>query len=267
MWKQIPNEEYHSEYRSYLSSSDLRRILRSPAHYRAPQAPSSPAQEFGSLVHTFVLEPNLSEARYRARAEVDGRTKEGKSVRAREASLQRLLIAASAQQNLQFVTRRDYDAAVSIASAVRSHLGCASILAGGVAEVAGICDDFNGIAARIKPDYRTDGHIIDLKTCQDGRSDAFSRSVMTYGYAVQASWYCDIAEAIDGKKRKFYWVAVEKDAPFAVAVYEASDAMLEYGRAQYRKAIELYKECASLGLWPAYSQQVQTLELPAWVKE
>jgi hypothetical protein len=43
--------------------------------------------------------------------------------------------------------------------------------------------------------------------------------------------------------------------------------MLEHGRREYRKAIELYKECASLDLWPAYSQQVQTLELPVWVKE
>lgn len=90
---------------------------------------------------------------------------------------------------------------------------------------------------------------------------------MTYNYAVQAAYYCDIAEVIDGKKRRFYWVAVEKDAPYAVAVYEASDAMLDYGRREYRKAIELYKECASLDLWPAYSQQIQQLELPAWVKE
>jgi len=261
MWRnELTNESYQNDFRSYLSSTDIRRLLRSPAHYRNPAKVESAAMAFGTLVHTFVLEPHVAEARYRPRADVDGRTKEGKAVRDWEASL-------AAQQGVQFVNRSDYDAAVSIASAVRSHLGCASILAGGLAEVSGTADDFHGIAARIRPDYLTDGHIVDLKTCPDARPDAFLRSVMTYGYAVQASWYCDIAEAIDGKKRRCYWVAVEKDAPFAVAVYEASDAMLEYGRSQYKKAIELYKECASLDLWPAYSQQVQTLELPAWVKE
>jgi hypothetical protein len=61
-----------------------------------------------------------------------------------------------------------------------------------------------------------------------------------FGYEVQAAYYVDVAQAIDGKKRDFYWVAVEKDAPFAVAVYKASDAMMEYGRTQYKKAIELY---------------------------
>ena len=261
MWRtDLANEAYQNDFRSYLSSTDIRRLLRSPAHYKNPTRIESPAMAFGSLVHTFVLEPGVAETRYRTRADVDGRTKEGKAVRDWEASL-------AAQQGIQFVNRSDYDAATSIASAVRTHLGCASILSGGLAEVSCILDGFCDVNVRIRPDYLTDKHIVDLKTCVDARPDAFSRSVMTFGYAIQASWYCDIAQALDGQKRDFYWVAVEKEAPFAVAVYKASDAMMEYGRTQYKKAIELYKECASIDLWPAYSQQIQQLELPAWVKE
>lgn len=261
MWLNgITNESYQNEYRSYLSSSDIRRLLRSPAHYRNPAKVESTAMAFGTLVHTFVLEPSVAEARYRTRAEVDGRTKEGKAIRDWEAGL-------ASSQGVQFVSRADYDAAVSIATSVRTHLGATSLLTGGMAEVSGVIDGFCGVNTRIRPDYLCDDRIIDLKTCVDGRPDPFVRSVMTYGYAIQAAYYCDIAEAIDGKKRKFFWCAVEKDAPYAVAVYEASDAMLEHGRCEYRKAIELYKECASLDLWPAYSQQVQTLELPAWIKD
>ena len=261
MWRNdLSNESYQNDFRTYLSSSDIRRLLRSPAHYKNPMRFESPAMAFGSLVHTFVLEPHIAEARYRTKSDVDGRTKEGKAVRDWEASL-------ATQQGIQFVNRNDYDAAVSIATAVRTHLGCSSIMSGGLAEVSCILEGFRDINVRIRPDYLCDKHIVDLKTCVDARSDAFSRSIMTFGYAIQASWYCDIAQALDGQKRDFYWVAVEKEAPFAVAVYKASDAMLEYGRAQYLKAIELYKECASLDLWPAYSQQIQQLELPNWVKE
>jgi hypothetical protein len=261
MWRNdLTNEAYQNDFRSYLSSSDIRRLLRSPAHYKNPTRIESPAMAFGSLVHTFVLEPGVAEARYRTRADVDGRTKEGKAVRDWEASL-------ATQQGIQFIGRADYDAAVSIASAVRTHLGCSSILSGGLAEVSCILEGFRDINARIRPDYLTDKHIVDLKTCVDGRQDAFSRSVMTFGYAIQASWYCDIAQALDGQKRDFYWVAVEKEAPFAVAVYKASDAMLEYGRREYLKALELYKECAAMDLWPAYSQQIQQLDLPGWIKE
>jgi len=259
MWKQLTDEAYFNEFRSYLSSTDIRRILRSPAHYKNPTIQDSPALAFGSLVHEFVLLPDAAEARYRPKANVDGRTKEGKAVRDWEASL-------AAQQGVKFIAEADYNAATSIATSVRTHMGATSLFTSGVAETAGIISDFLGVNCRIKPDYRTDNHIVDLKTCVDARPDPFVRSVINFSYQVQAALYVDVAETIDGKKRDFYWVAVEKDAPYAVAVYKASEEMLEHGRQQYRKAIDLYKECAALDLWPAYSQQVQTLELPGWVK-
>jgi hypothetical protein len=260
MWRNdLSNESYQNDFRSYLSSSDIRRLLRSPAHYKNPTRFESPAMAFGSLVHTFVLEPHVAEARYRTKSDVDGRTKEGKTIRDWEASL-------ATQQGIKFVNRSDYDAAVNITASVRSHLGCGSLLSGGLAEVSCVLDGFCGVNVRIRPDYLTDSSVVDLKTCVDGRQDAFCRSVINFGYEVQAAFYVDIAQTFDGNKRDFYWVAVEKEAPFAVAVYKASDAMLQYGRAQYLKAIELYKECASLDLWPAYSQQIQHLDLPGWVK-
>jgi len=260
MWQQnLSNESYFNEFRSYLSSSDLRRLIRSPAHYKNPARIESAAMAFGTLVHTFVLEPAIAEARYRPRADVDGRTKEGKAVRDWESAL-------ASQQGIQFVNRSDYDAATSITASVRSHLGCGSLLSGGLAEVSGTVEGFSDVNVRIRPDYLTDKHIVDLKTCVDARSDAFSRSVINFLYQVQAAFYVDVAEAIDGKKRDFYWVAVEKDAPYAVSVFKASDAMLENGRAQYKCAIALYKECASMDLWPGYSQQIQQLDLPGWVK-
>jgi hypothetical protein len=260
MWRQdLLNESYHNDFRSYLSSSDLRRLIRSPAHYKNPARIESAAMAFGTLVHTFVLEPHVAEARYRPRADVDGRTKEGKAVRDWESSL-------ATQQGMQFVNRSDYDAAVNITASVRSHLGCGSLLSGGLAEVSGTADGFSDVSVRIRPDYLTDKHIVDLKTCVDARSDAFGRSVINFLYQVQAAFYVDVALAIDGFKRDFYWVAVEKDAPYAVSVFKASDAMLEHGRAQYKCAIALYKECASMDLWPAYSQQIQQLDLPGWVK-
>jgi len=259
MWQQLTDEAYFNEFRSYLSSTDIRRILRSPAHYKNPTIQDSPALAFGSLVHEFVLLPDAAEARYRPKANVDGRTKEGKAVRDWEASL-------AAQQGVKFIAEADYNAATSIATSVRTHMGATSLFTSGVAETAGIISDFLGVNCRIKPDYRTDNHIVDLKTCVDARPDPFVRSVINFSYQVQAALYVDVAETIDGKKRDFYWVAVEKDAPYAVAVYKASEEMLEHGRQQYRKAIDLYKECAALDLWPAYSQQVQTLELPGWLK-
>ena len=259
MWQQLTDESYFNEFRSYLSSTDIRRLLRSPAHYKNPKIEDSPALQFGSLVHEFVLLPHIAEARYRPKANVDGRTKEGKAIRDWEASL-------SAQQGVKFITESDYNAAVSIAASVRAHMGASSLIAGGVAETAGIVSDFLGVNCRIKPDYRTDSYIVDLKTCYDARPEQFCKSALAYQYQVQAALYVDVAEAIDGKKRDFYWVAVEKDAPYAVAVYKASEEMLEHGRRLYQGAIKLYKDCAGVDMWPAYSELPLILELPGWVK-
>jgi len=259
MWQQLTDEAYFNEFRSYLSSTDIRRLLRSPAHYKNPKIEDSPALQFGSLVHEFVLLPDIAKARYCPKANVDGRTKEGKAVRDWEASL-------SAQQGIKFIAEADYNAATSIATSVRTHMGAASLLASGVAETAGIVSDFLGVNCRIKPDYRTDSYIVDLKTCYDARPEQFCKSALAYQYQVQAALYVDVAEAIDGKKRDFYWVAVEKDTPYAVAVYKASDEMLEHGRRLYQGAIKLYKDCAGVDMWPAYSELPLILELPGWAK-
>lgn len=260
MWRTVTDNDYHNSFKTYLSSSDVRNLLRSPAHYRFAEPTQSEALKFGSLVHALVLEPDVAEKSYRTRADVDGRTKEGKAIRENEN-----LLAIS--EGVEFVSRKDWDTAQKIAASVHTHLGATSLIAGGVAEQAGFCDEFNGINARIKPDYRTSEIIVDLKTTQDARPDSFLRSIMTFGYCVQAAYYLDVAQAIDGEARKFFWVAVEKEPPYAVAVYEASEAMIRYGRAQYLKAIELYKECSALDIWPSYSQQIQQLTLPHWVNE
>jgi len=260
MWKQNLESEIYHAHRDYLSSSDIRKLLRSPAHYRAPSPVASPAQEFGTLAHVAVLEPETWAERYKPAPKYDRRTKEGKLAYEN----QQLRAVAD---GITFVSEDTHAHVERCASAVHAHLGSSGILAGGVAEVSGFCDEFNGVKSRIKPDYRTPEFIVDLKTTQDARPDSFLRSIMTFGYCVQAAYYLDVAQAIDGETRKFCWVAVEKEPPYAVAVYEASDAMIRHGRAQYLKAIELYKECSALDMWPSYSQQIQQLTLPHWINE
>ena len=257
-WKRIPNESYHNELTTYLSSSDLRRLLRSPAHYRNFQKLDSPALAFGTLVHTFVLEPDVAKARYRARAEVDGRTKEGKSIRELEAKL-------AADEQVEFVSASDYNAAKAITDSVYASVGSSGILTSGMAEVSGLTE-LCGVNVKVRPDYLREDIIIDLKTTQDARPEAFLKSVINFGYEVQAALYVDAAQAIDGLKRRFVWIAAEKEAPYAVSVFEASDEMLERGRRLYKQAIETYTRCVTFDDWPGYTTEIQTLELPGWAK-
>lgn len=259
MWKQIPNEEYHSEYRNYLSSSDLRRILRSPAHYRAPQAPSSQAQEFGTLAHEIVLEPESFATRCRPSPKLDRRTKEGKALADWQASQE-------AERGIKFIPEDTFSQLEQLAASVQASVGSSGLLTSGLAELSGFTE-LRDCNIRVRPDYLKDDVIVDLKTTQDARPDAFLRSVLTYGYDVQAALYVDASAAIDGKKRDFIWVAVEKDYPYGVQIFKASEEMLARGRKLYQQAISTYLECSSLDYWPCYSSAIQELNLPKWAQE
>ena len=60
----IPNEVYHAD-RSCVSTSGLKKILRSPAHYQASLASANrketPAMFLGTATHSRLLEPELFE--------------------------------------------------------------------------------------------------------------------------------------------------------------------------------------------------------------
>ena len=259
-WVQnLLNETYHAQ-RDFIGSSDIRRLLRSPAHFQTASTFSSSAQEFGTLVHSCVLEPDAWAARYRVAPKHDRRTKEGKAI-AEQLALQ------EQTDGIKFVAEDLYKQVELCSRNVLASVGPSGILAGGMAEVSGFARDFYGIDAKIRPDYLRDDLIVDLKTTQDARPDAVLRSVMNYQYHVQASYYLSVAEAIDGKSRSFIWVFVEREAPFGVQVYEPCEAMLSNGWALFNRAIQSYRDCRDLDYYPGYSSNIQKLELPRWHSE
>ena len=258
MWKEIPADVYHAEYRSFVSSSDLRRILRSPAHWRAPQPMASKAQEFGTLAHEAVLEPDSWKARCRPSSKIDRRTTEGKTIAQWQAS-------QTEKFGIQFIEEGLYNQIETLASNVHACLGDSGIFTGGMAELSGFTE-LLGCNVRIRPDYLKDDIIVDLKTSHDSRIESFQRSIFTYGYDLQAAFYLDCAAQIDGKQRRFLWVAVESEAPYGVCVYEPDEAVLERGRKLYRQAIKTYLECAEIDYWPAYPTTTQTIKLPRYLE-
>lgn len=72
--------------------------------------------------------------------------------------------------------------------------------------------------------------------------------------------------AVTGRTLPFYFLAVEKEAPFAVAVYRASEDLIEIGRAKYCGALQLLRWCRDRGEWPGYQPggEIETITLPRW---
>jgi hypothetical protein len=63
---------------------------------------------------------------------------------------------------------------------------------------------------------------------------------------------------------RFAFIAVEKVAPFAVAVYELSPTALQIGYRALNDALDLIAQCEDANEWPSYSKISQVIDLPSW---
>jgi hypothetical protein len=263
----MPAGQYHAH--PAVGHSGLVRIMRSPAHYREyvanPPEPT-PAMLFGTAVHTAILEPENFARDYVVAPKFDRRTKEGK-------------VAAEVWEAENAgktpLTAEQMEAINKMVESIRAHAGAARLLSNGLAEISGFwVDQETGIECKCRPDFMVVAEdrpeelvaIIDVKTCTDASIEGFSRAIATLGYDVQAAFYTDGIKALIGRTLPFYFIAVEKDAPYAVACYKASDEVIEVGRAKYRAALQLLKWCRDNDQWPAYQPngEIEEINLPRW---
>jgi exodeoxyribonuclease VIII len=261
----LTNREYHEG--PGVSKSDLDQIARSPAHYMAykaaPHEPN-PAMLLGSAFHTAVLEPGEFEARYCVAPEgIDRRTKAGKEAWAE----------FEYEANGKEILKPDVMETVrGMAEAVAAHPLARSLVTRGKAEQSIYWESsvVDGVLSKCRPDFvkdLTDGRyvVVDLKSTEDARPAAFERSAWNFRYYVQSAYYWDgCTSAFGHAPHAFLFIAVEKEAPYAVAVYEASIEMLNAGREEYFRNLCVYKECMDSGVWPAYPVEIQKLMPPRW---
>ena len=63
---------------------------------------------------------------------------------------------------------------------------------------------------------------------------------------------------------QFLILALEKSAPYCVASYFLNYEFIDYGRSEYKRALEIYKSCK--GKFPGYGSKPKELFLPNWIK-
>jgi exodeoxyribonuclease VIII len=249
----ITNEQYHAD--PAVSASHLHAIARSPYHYwsryldpkRSAMEPTA-AMRLGSLVHCAVLEPEDLLQRYGVCAPRN--TKAGKEQAER-------MVAAG----IEAVTQSDMALALSMAASVRVHPAASTLLAQGKAEQSFWWDDATtGLRCKCRPDWYHGTTVVDLKTTTDASPSGFARSIATFRYHVQASHYLS---GLHGAER-FVFIAVEKTAPYAVAVYELDAAALAAGNELRQRDMRVIADCQATKEWPGYGDDLQTLSLPSW---
>jgi hypothetical protein len=246
----------HSDYASLpgVNFSTLKAMRRSPKHYRYlldNPLPDSNVFAFGRAVHTAVLEPDRLPLDY---VVFFGERRAGKE-----------WAAFCEQHPHQTILKRDeYDLALAVRDAVRSHPVAAEILRSGTVEQTITWTDAEtGIECKARADFVGPAGLLDLKTTQDVDARTFGMTAAKYGYHAQLAFYRAglLANGIDVPAKI---VAVEKDAPHDVAVFGLDDASLYAGEEEVAKLLRLVAACRERDEWPGRYPGEVALELPRW---
>jgi hypothetical protein len=273
-WQEnVPNDYYHAD-RTAVHSGGINRFLRSPQHFHSAyvmgiKQKNTESLKFGNMIHCLILEPEKFKKLYVVEPEFTGYTKDGKlSNLSGEAKEKKKAWYSELSPGAQVVEQKHLDAVEGMANAIVKHPIAKEVFKEGLSEVTGYYrDPETGLKCVIRPDrINTRLHaLVDLKTTENASLAAFQRSLVNYGYENQNFMYDFGYEQITSKKAEMnIFVAIEKEPPYAVAVYVADESVKDCGSRGYRKAMKGIKQCLETGIWPGYQTEAQNISMPAW---
>lgn len=260
----LPNDDYHAAT-DWLSSTQIKKLL--PENYKAAP-PSSDALAFGTLFHTCVLEPeNLAGYVVLDAAAIAGdNPKTGKPYDAPHMTARyKAAVAEAEADGHTVVTQEAWDKAHAMRDAIAAHDTAPRLLFedAGRNELSAFAIDENGLKVKARFDRLVPGIGVDLKSTsgRPGR-DSIARTVVDFGYDLQAAHYLAVADLLGLDMQAFAFVLVTKDEPYRVTVCDLDDSFLHRGRALRAKALERLTNPTA----DAYegASGFLTVEAPSW---
>ncbi|MGL4640561.1 MAG: PD-(D/E)XK nuclease-like domain-containing protein [Shewanella sp.] len=168
----------------------------------------------------------------------------------------------------------------AVSNAISANRDAVHALSAGVPEMTIVHkDEETGIWCRSRPDWLpysvingadvmvvTDLKFLAMTHC---RPHGFSKALFDFGYHQSTAWYEDGIEAVYGRRpTNWLFIAVEKDAPHSVSVYELPRQDIERGRHQNKQAKRIFADCLASGKWPSYTtEEIQMIGLPVWARK
>lgn len=106
--------------------------------------------------------------------------------------------------------------------------------------------------------------IADLKTTASANAKDIQNSIIRYGYDVSAAHYLAVTEIATGvRPASFFWVFIEKEAPYLINVVEASPELLARGERIRRELLNKIAVAIETKEFPGYSG-IAKVTVPAW---
>lgn len=257
----ISNAEYHGS--GELSRSTAWSLINTcPAKVRHDmnnRNPSSPALVIGSGFHTATLEPEKLDDEFAVKpSEIDGQGPRTKHYKESFELMQK------SEPDKQWLAPADYDLILEMAGSALDN----PVLRHYMADINKVVEgtgyfEMEGAKCKVRPDLYIPGAgvVIDLKSTQDASNRGFTKSVRQFGYLFQACWYMHALRLLGEKPKQFVFIAVEKTAPYATAAYTIKESDINKQFSNMERACQLWAACQSSGIWPGYSDMVETLDL------
>ena len=257
----ISNAEYHGS--GELSRSTAWSLINTcPAKVRHDmnnRKPSSPALVIGSGFHTATLEPEKLDDEFAVKPnEIDGQGPRTKHYKEEFELMQK------SEPDKQWLAPADYDLILEMAGSALEN----PVLRHYMADINKIVEgtgyfEMEGAKCKVRPDLYIPGAgvVIDLKSTQDASNRGFTKSVQRFGYLFQGCWYMHALRLLGEKPKQFVFIAVEKTAPYATAAYTIKESDINKQFSNMERACQLWAACQSSGIWPGYSDMVETLDL------
>lgn len=264
---QVPGFEYDPN--KSISYSSLKHFKKSPLEWvnyiRTPYIETE-AMLVGKLVDEMVFNPDTFTERYFKFLNGDGRTKAGKEM------LENAKAEAGERKLIKFEM---WQQAEAMAVAIMNNTDARKIL-DQVTEVHPkyYWDDQTGLRCSVELDGLGENIIVELKTDKDARPEFFGKSAINNDYPLQCA-FCWAGLGQCKPKHfvtDFYYLVVEKEPPYNVAVYLADEDYIAYGLFEMRKYLDEFKLCADTNSFHMSYEFRQTLgynllTIPGWAKQ
>lgn len=263
----LPASDYHHDL-DIQSCSLLKAMLESPAHYDyqfTNPRKKSKAMDFGSLVHTLVLEPHKLPLEYAIYPDKrDGRDSAFKAFCKQHET--KIVVDEIELQEARFLTERILGRAIRLRPGQPGR-PFGRYLEESEREVSIYYDDpETGIQCRVRFDALHPEAAFDLKKSAEVTLTPWLRAGIRLHYDLQAHMY-SLAEMLFSDRRKplpFVFVAGELARPYSVSVFTAGESFLREGAIKYARAMGSIAACRQVHHWPDQSEDA-VLELEPWM--
>lgn len=282
VYTNLHNQDYHSD--PAISRSGIMLFDESPykywANYINPNRPpkhSTPAMEFGSAFHTFILEPEKFDQEYVIENELEKSPKRVllknvgrpayEAYKAEKAKVD--FINDKAKEDFEekaegkiILSLKDWYVLQEMKNAIMNHPEAWPLIEGAIYEQSYFWEEC-GLMVKARPDILHKNMIVDLKTCVSAETRSFQSVMADSGYHVQGAMIRDAVRACEGRDiPNVINICIEKAYPWEIGIKIISEDALAEGQRKYKEILKEMKEAFDNNHFPSF--EVETVELPRW---